>query len=71
MNQAYPRKFFDELGLASQLQQLNRLKCKHEPPWYGTVCPVAWEDGKGNLASYPIPLSPDTNVRFQFQKALA
>ena len=26
----------------------------HEPPWYGTVCPVVWEDGGSNLASYPI-----------------
>ena len=25
-----------------------------EPPWYGTVCPVVWEDGEGNLTSYPI-----------------
>ncbi len=27
---------------------------QHEPPWYGTVCPVVWEDGGGNPASYPI-----------------
>ena len=27
----------------------------HEPPWYGTVCPVVWEDGGSNPASYPIP----------------
>jgi len=26
----------------------------YEPPWYGTVCPVVWEDGGGNPASYPI-----------------
>ena len=26
----------------------------HEPPWYGTVCPVVWEDGGSNPASYPI-----------------
>ena len=26
----------------------------HEPPWYGTVCPVVWEDGGGDPASYPI-----------------
>lgn len=25
-----------------------------EPPWYGTVCPVVWEDGGGDPASYPI-----------------
>ena len=25
-----------------------------EPPWYGTVCQVVWEDGGGNPASYPI-----------------
>lgn len=29
-------------------------KALHEPPWYGTVCPVVWEDGGGNPASYPI-----------------
>ncbi len=28
-----------------------------EPPWYGTVCRVVWEDGGGNPASYPIPPS--------------
>ncbi|MBN1592904.1 MAG: AMP-binding protein, partial [Candidatus Coatesbacteria bacterium] len=27
-----------------------------EPPWYGTVCPVVWEDGGSNPASYPIGL---------------
>ena len=27
---------------------------QHEPPWYGTVCPVVWEDGGSNPASYPI-----------------
>ncbi len=26
----------------------------HEPPWYGTVCPVVWEVGGGNPATYPI-----------------
>ena len=26
-----------------------------EPPWYGTVCPVVWEDGGSNPASYPMP----------------
>ena len=25
-----------------------------EPPWYGTVCPVVWEDGGSDPASYPI-----------------
>ena len=28
---------------------------RHEPPWYGTVRPVVWEDGGGNPASYPMP----------------
>jgi len=28
----------------------------HEPPWYGTVCPVVWEDGGSNPASYPMLL---------------
>ena len=27
---------------------------QQEPPWYGTVCPVVWEDGGGKPASYPI-----------------
>src|SRR5690625_5296771 len=26
----------------------------HEPPWYGTVCPVVWEVGGSNPATYPI-----------------
>jgi len=30
------------------------LQAEHEPPWYGTVCPVVWEDGGGNPASYPM-----------------
>jgi len=25
-----------------------------EPPWYGTVRPVVWEDGGSNPASYPM-----------------
>ena len=29
----------------------------HEPPWYGTVCPVVWEDGGSNPASYPIVIT--------------
>jgi hypothetical protein len=28
----------------------------HEPPWYGTVCPVVWEDGGRESPSYPILL---------------
>ena len=27
---------------------------QQEPPWYGTVCPVVWEDGGGDPASYLI-----------------
>ena len=27
---------------------------QQEPPWYGTVCPVVWEDGGSNPASYPM-----------------
>jgi hypothetical protein len=26
----------------------------HEPPWYGTVCPVVWEDGGREPPSYPV-----------------
>ena len=29
---------------------------RQEPPWYGTVCQVVWEDGGGDPASYPIML---------------
>ena len=32
-----------------------------EPPWYGTVCPVVWEDGGSNPASYPMQSS---NIHF-------
>jgi len=32
----------------------------YEPPWYGTVCPVVWEDGGGNPASYPIGKETET-----------
>ncbi len=36
-----------------------------EPPWYGTVCPVVWEDGGGNPASYPIvDIAPHGMVQF-------
>ena len=31
---------------------------QHEPPWYGTVCPVVWEDGGSNPASYLIERHP-------------
>ena len=40
----------------------------HEPPWYGTVCPVVWEDGGSNPASYPIKRCPhrhDRTVTFE------
>ncbi|SEO48727.1 hypothetical protein SAMN04490369_11113, partial [Vreelandella aquamarina] len=26
----------------------------HEPPWYGTVCPVVWEGAGGDPGPYPI-----------------
>ena len=45
----------------------------HEPPWYGTVCPVVWEDGGSNPASYPMREdgSPhDVEVQAQLTNAL-
>jgi len=33
----------------------------YEPPWYGTVCPVVWEDGGGNPASYPMQKTETAN----------
>ena len=35
---------------------------QQEPPWYGTVCPVVWEDGGGDPASYPIIYGTTGNV---------
>jgi len=54
MNVALPSRLFARLGpvsLVNTYHQLNRL---HEPPWYGTVCPVVWEDGGSNPVSYPM-----------------
>ena len=28
------------------------IKVLREPPWYGTVCPVVWEDGGRKPPSY-------------------
>ena len=41
------RRMINETKLALEKEM-------QEPPWYGTVCPVVWEDGESNLASYPI-----------------
>ena len=38
---------------------------QHEPPWYGTVCPVVWEDGGSNPASYPILLFADFDCQVE------
>jgi len=32
----------------------NAFGMRREPPWYGAVCPVVWEDGGSNPAPYPI-----------------
>ena len=34
--------------------EARRATGQQEPPWYGTVCPVVWEDGGGDPASYPM-----------------
>ena len=55
MHAAFPKAYFDRLGLVSLLTEQRRFQRFREPPWYGTVCPVVWEDGRGDPASYPIP----------------
>ncbi len=33
---------------------------RQEPPWYGTVCPMVWEDGGREPPSHPIqPSRPE------------
>ncbi len=62
MNQAFPKKYFDALGLYSFVDSLLaycwRIAMDYEPPWYGTVCPVVWEDGRREPTSYPISNNP-------------
>lgn len=46
-----------EVWLGAYMESRRRItakRCLQEPPWYGTVCPVVWEDGGGDPASYPI-----------------
>jgi RNA-directed DNA polymerase len=40
MNAAYPKKYFDQLGLVSLLDQLHHLQCSSRTAGYGTVRPV-------------------------------
>lgn len=54
MNQCFPKRFFERLGLVSLLNQLRRLQCASRTAVYGTVRTVVWEDGGSNPASYPI-----------------
>src|SRR5690554_6064894 len=41
---------------------IDNSRALHEPPWYGTVCPVVWEVGGSNPATYPIMLLPTSSV---------
>jgi RNA-directed DNA polymerase len=54
MNQAFPKSFFDRLGLVSLLDTLRRLQCVQCTAGCGTARPVVWEDGRGDPTSYPI-----------------
>ena len=40
MNRAFPKKYFDILGMYSFVDNLPKCRNDCEPPWYGTVCPV-------------------------------
>ncbi len=31
-----------------------------EPPWYGPVCKVVWEEGRGDPASYSIQIESES-----------
>jgi group II intron reverse transcriptase/maturase len=33
MNEAFPKKYFDQIGLVCLLDELQRLQCAHEPPY--------------------------------------
>jgi len=37
-----------------------------EPPWYGTVRPVVWEDGGREAPSYPMLTTSRTTFRTSF-----
>ena len=53
---AYPKSWFDRLGLVSLLDNLNSAsRLLHLTAGCGTARPVVWEDGGGDPASYPIP----------------
>ncbi len=54
MNEAFRAAFFANLGLPSLLMEHRRLNRESLTAGYGTVRRVAWEDGGGNPASYPI-----------------
>ena len=54
MNLAVPTAFLSKLGLVSFLDEHLRLKRQSQTAVYGTVRTVVWEDGEGNLPSYPI-----------------
>ncbi len=64
MNQAQPRKWFDRLGLISVLDTVRCLVVLHEPPWYGTVCPVVWEGAGGD----PGPTRFDRGVYAEYSE---
>jgi RNA-directed DNA polymerase len=54
MNRAFPKSFFDRLGLVSLLDTMRRLQCVQRTAGCGTARPVVWEDGGGDPASYPM-----------------
>ena len=47
MNEAFPKRYFDQLGLLSLLNQRRGVLKTTRTAGYGTVRPVVWEDGAG------------------------
>lgn len=47
MNEAFPKRYFDQLGLVSLLNQRRGVLKTTRTAGYGTVRPVVWEDGAG------------------------
>jgi hypothetical protein len=54
MNDALKKSFFCALGSFRCSIGTDASRALHEPPGYGTVCPVVWEDGGGDLGDCPI-----------------
>ena len=47
MNEAFPKRYFDQMGLVSLLSQRCGVLKTTRTAGYGTVRPVVWEDGVG------------------------